>query len=178
MGILSNLTVARYVRAIKQSPREIIFSRRLLVSAALYATAGVPISMWHPHCRLLGFVMIIADLSSSMGPGLFIDRSIVAWLPTFVWHHFWRERRPNLELHIVRISDCWHRRGLVVLHQRQDRTALVASLVYGHLDRRATHRNVLWGPPRSTVHGTLCFWLRHWAFDSHRTYVHCRDRPI
>jgi hypothetical protein len=37
--------VARYVRAIKQSPREIIFSRRLLVSAALYATAGVPISM-------------------------------------------------------------------------------------------------------------------------------------
>jgi hypothetical protein len=45
MGMLSDSTVARYVRAIKQSPREIIFSRRLLVSAALYATAGVPISM-------------------------------------------------------------------------------------------------------------------------------------
>lgn len=44
MGVLSDSTVARYARAIKNSPRELIFNRRLLVSAALYATAGIPIS--------------------------------------------------------------------------------------------------------------------------------------
>ncbi|KAF1965623.1 hypothetical protein BU23DRAFT_627125 [Bimuria novae-zelandiae CBS 107.79] len=43
MGFLSNSTLAKYVRAIKNSPREIIFNRRLMVSAALYAAAGIPI---------------------------------------------------------------------------------------------------------------------------------------
>ncbi|CAO2658863.1 Nn.00g065860.m01.CDS01 [Neocucurbitaria sp. VM-36] len=43
MGILSDSTLAKYGRAIKNSPRELIFNRRLLVSAALYAMAGIPI---------------------------------------------------------------------------------------------------------------------------------------
>jgi hypothetical protein len=44
MGILENSTVAKYGRAIKNSPREIIFNRNLLVTAALYAMSGIPIS--------------------------------------------------------------------------------------------------------------------------------------
>jgi hypothetical protein len=44
MGMLSNSTVAKYGRAIKASPRELIFNRKLLVSAALYAMCGIPIS--------------------------------------------------------------------------------------------------------------------------------------
>lgn len=44
MGMISNSTVAKYGRAIKASPRELIFNRKLLVSAALYAMSGIPIS--------------------------------------------------------------------------------------------------------------------------------------
>lgn len=44
MAILSDSTLAKYVRAIKSSPRELIFNRRLLVTAALYAMSGIPIS--------------------------------------------------------------------------------------------------------------------------------------
>jgi hypothetical protein len=44
MGILSDSTLAKYVKVIKESPREMIFNRRLLVTAALYAMAGIPIS--------------------------------------------------------------------------------------------------------------------------------------
>ncbi|KAK7718914.1 hypothetical protein SLS57_006025 [Botryosphaeria dothidea] len=44
MAILSDSTLAKYVRAIKSSPRELIFNRRLLVTAALYAMSGIPIT--------------------------------------------------------------------------------------------------------------------------------------
>jgi hypothetical protein len=44
MGILSDSTLAKYVKVIKESPREMIFNRKLLVTAALYAMAGIPIS--------------------------------------------------------------------------------------------------------------------------------------
>lgn len=44
MGILSNSTLAKYGKAIKDSPREVIFNHRLLVTAALYAMSGIPIS--------------------------------------------------------------------------------------------------------------------------------------
>ncbi|PSN61689.1 putative sugar transporter [Corynespora cassiicola Philippines] len=44
MGILSDSTLAKYVRVIKESPRELIFNRRLLVTAALYAMGGIPIT--------------------------------------------------------------------------------------------------------------------------------------
>lgn len=44
MGILSDSTLAKYVKVIKESLREMIFDRRLLVTAALYAMVGIPIS--------------------------------------------------------------------------------------------------------------------------------------
>ncbi|KAL2815807.1 general substrate transporter [Aspergillus cavernicola] len=43
-SIFTDSTVARYVKAIKDSPRELIFNRRLLMTAALYAMAGMPIT--------------------------------------------------------------------------------------------------------------------------------------
>lgn len=43
-GVLSKLTIIKYAHKIKATPREIIFNRRLLLSAALYACAGIPIS--------------------------------------------------------------------------------------------------------------------------------------
>lgn len=39
---------AQYVRAIRDSPREIICNRKLLLTAALYATSAIPISMLLP----------------------------------------------------------------------------------------------------------------------------------
>ena len=42
--IFTESTVARYARDIKAAPRETILSRKMLLSAALYAMAGVPIS--------------------------------------------------------------------------------------------------------------------------------------
>ncbi|KAJ8117059.1 hypothetical protein OPT61_g1659 [Boeremia exigua] len=44
MGLLSESTLVKYVRTIKNSPRELFFNRRLLVSAVLYACAGIPIT--------------------------------------------------------------------------------------------------------------------------------------
>lgn len=37
---------AKYVKAIRESPREVIYSPRLLLTAALYATSGIPLSMY------------------------------------------------------------------------------------------------------------------------------------
>lgn len=42
--IFSESTIAKYVRAMKAAPREVILSKKLLLSAALYAMAGIPIS--------------------------------------------------------------------------------------------------------------------------------------
>jgi hypothetical protein len=42
--VFTDSTVARYARAIRASPREIMTSKKMLMSAALYAMAGVPIS--------------------------------------------------------------------------------------------------------------------------------------
>ncbi|PVH98534.1 general substrate transporter [Periconia macrospinosa] len=44
MGFLSESAIAKYGRVIKKSPRELIFNRRLLVTAALYAMSGFPIT--------------------------------------------------------------------------------------------------------------------------------------
>jgi hypothetical protein len=44
MGVLSNSTIAKYVRTIKSSPKELIWNRKLLVTAALFAMSGIPIS--------------------------------------------------------------------------------------------------------------------------------------
>lgn len=43
-SIFTDSTVARYVQAIKESPRELILNRQLLLTVALYASAGIPIS--------------------------------------------------------------------------------------------------------------------------------------
>lgn len=42
--VFTDSTVSRYVKAIKESPRELILNRKLLLTAALYAMAGIPIS--------------------------------------------------------------------------------------------------------------------------------------
>ncbi|KAG9188905.1 hypothetical protein G6011_07610 [Alternaria panax] len=44
MSIFYDSTVAKYGRAIKAAPRELIFNRNLLVTAALYAMSGIPIT--------------------------------------------------------------------------------------------------------------------------------------
>lgn len=43
-SIFTDSTLARYVEVIKESPRELILNRQLLMTAALYAMAGIPIS--------------------------------------------------------------------------------------------------------------------------------------
>ncbi|KAL3463586.1 general substrate transporter [Aspergillus heterothallicus] len=43
-SIFTESTLAKYVQAIRESPRELILNRRLLLTAALYATAGIPIT--------------------------------------------------------------------------------------------------------------------------------------
>jgi hypothetical protein len=43
-AIFTESNLAKYVRAMKESPRELIFNRRLLLTAALYAMSGIPIS--------------------------------------------------------------------------------------------------------------------------------------
>lgn len=45
--IFTDSTLARYGRAIRAAPREVVLSRKMLLSAALYAMAGVPISELH-----------------------------------------------------------------------------------------------------------------------------------
>lgn len=42
--IFTQSTLAKYIRAIRESPRELICNHRLLLTAALYATSGIPIS--------------------------------------------------------------------------------------------------------------------------------------
>lgn len=51
--IFTESTANKYVRAIKMAPREVICSPRLLLSAALYAMAGIPISTISPIALLL-----------------------------------------------------------------------------------------------------------------------------
>lgn len=43
--VLTESTFAQYVQAIRSSPRELIANRKLLLTAALYATSAIPISM-------------------------------------------------------------------------------------------------------------------------------------
>lgn len=42
--IITESTLARYTKAMRAAPREIILSRKMLLSAALYAMSGIPIS--------------------------------------------------------------------------------------------------------------------------------------
>lgn len=42
---LRESTLGQYVTAIRASPREVIYNPKLLLTAALYATSGIPISM-------------------------------------------------------------------------------------------------------------------------------------
>ncbi len=43
--IFSESTLAKYGRAIRTTPREVIFNRNLILSALLYAMAGIPLCM-------------------------------------------------------------------------------------------------------------------------------------
>lgn len=43
--VFTESTFAKYVATIRDSPRELIFNRKLLVTAALYAMSGICISM-------------------------------------------------------------------------------------------------------------------------------------
>ncbi|PLB52250.1 general substrate transporter [Aspergillus steynii IBT 23096] len=43
-SIFTESTLARYIHAIKHSPRELILNSRLLLTVALYASAGIPIT--------------------------------------------------------------------------------------------------------------------------------------
>lgn len=42
--IFTESTVAKYVRVIRATPRELICNARLLLSVALYACSGIPLS--------------------------------------------------------------------------------------------------------------------------------------
>lgn len=42
--VFTESTFAKYITAIRESPRELISNRKLLLTAALYATSGIPIS--------------------------------------------------------------------------------------------------------------------------------------
>jgi hypothetical protein len=45
--------LAQYAQRIKDAPREVILSRSLLLSCAMYATAAIPLSMPISHPLLL-----------------------------------------------------------------------------------------------------------------------------
>lgn len=76
MGIFHDSTVAKYVRTIRNSPKEIIVNRRLLVTAGLFATSGIPISKFaliaqHGRLRSILSVFVAWDQgSSSLVPSL------------------------------------------------------------------------------------------------------------
>jgi MFS family permease len=78
MGIFSNSTIAKYVRTIKNSPKELIWNRRLLVTAALFATSGLPISESTTFSPICGFA--VTDDYSAWDQG---SSSIVPSLPGF-----------------------------------------------------------------------------------------------
>ncbi|KAF9878832.1 MFS quinate transporter [Colletotrichum karsti] len=42
--VFTDSTFAKYIKAIRESPRELISNRKLLLTAALYATSGIPIT--------------------------------------------------------------------------------------------------------------------------------------
>lgn len=44
--VFTESTFAKYVKAIRESPKEVIYNPRLLLTAALYATSGIPLSMY------------------------------------------------------------------------------------------------------------------------------------
>lgn len=44
-NILKNSTLGYYIATIRNAPREIILNRRLLLTVAMYAMSGIPISM-------------------------------------------------------------------------------------------------------------------------------------
>ncbi|KAF1940943.1 general substrate transporter [Clathrospora elynae] len=44
MGIFTNSTLAKYVRTVKSSPKELIWNRKLLVTSALFAMSAIPIT--------------------------------------------------------------------------------------------------------------------------------------
>lgn len=43
-NVFARSTLGKYAKSIKSSPRELICNHRLLLTAALYAMAGIPIS--------------------------------------------------------------------------------------------------------------------------------------
>jgi hypothetical protein len=45
--------LAQYAQRIKDAPREVILSRSLLLSCAMYATAAIPLSMSISHLLLI-----------------------------------------------------------------------------------------------------------------------------
>lgn len=48
-ALLSNSTLGHYVRTIRSCPRELIFNRQLLLTVAMYAMSGIPISKSSSH---------------------------------------------------------------------------------------------------------------------------------
>jgi MFS family permease len=66
--VFTDSTLARYTKAMREAPREIIFSRKMLLSAALYAMSGVPIS--EPPTSESPFYLLLSTSSLTLSPPL------------------------------------------------------------------------------------------------------------
>lgn len=51
-AVFARSSLAKYGRSIREAPREVICNRTLLLSSALYALSGVPMSKWTPYRRV------------------------------------------------------------------------------------------------------------------------------
>lgn len=75
---LSESPLGQYARAIRASPREVIYNRRLLLTAALYATSGIPISTF--FLRRQAFSVFLTLIPAAWDQG---SSSVVPSLPGF-----------------------------------------------------------------------------------------------
>ena len=112
--ILSRCTLAEYSRKIRAAPREIIFSRSLLLSAMMYATTAIPLSE-----SLLGS---IAGLSQSTG----IDTIVHSMGSRICGHRLLSIRFPATFRHQLRIgSELDQKLCLARVHWQCSRCGLI-----------------------------------------------------
>ena len=64
LKIFTESTTAKYVRAVRSTPRNVIANRTLLYSSAVYAMAALPCSQFLPFLPLLSYILITCDASA------------------------------------------------------------------------------------------------------------------
>ena len=136
--MLSRCTLAEYSRKIRAAPREVIFSRSLLLSAMMYATTAIPLSeSFLASCAGLSQPTSIDTIVHSMGSRICGHSLLSIRFPTTFRHQLRIGGELDQKLCLACIHWQCSRCGLILPHQWPYRTSVVLPAVHLHMDNWA-----------------------------------------